>query len=147
MKRWGFGLAVEKSLRRVSISLRTITIEVYVALLRLMPGWYFGREQILFYEVLKMMCCIWIDTLFALLSHYVSKYNTLPFRDMFGPQLQASSFYNSCHYVMIIDTESNAIHRISHPHNPIHLSFIKETVSATYCELTVNRYKIKKFWQ
>jgi len=46
---------------------------------------------------------------------------------------------------MIIDTESNAIHRISHPHNPIHLSFIKETVSATYCELTVNRYKIKKF--
>jgi hypothetical protein len=51
-----------------------------------------------------MMCGVWTDTLFELLPCYVSKYNTHRFGDMFGPRLQASSFWNSYHYVMTIDT-------------------------------------------
>jgi hypothetical protein len=43
------------------------------------------------------------------------------------------------------NAESTLVIRILHPHSPIHLSFIKETVSATHIELTVNRYKTKKF--
>jgi hypothetical protein len=41
------------------------------------------------------------------------------------------------------NTESTLLIRISHPHSPTNLTFIKETVSAKYSELTVNRYKTK----
>ena len=36
------------------------------------------------------------------------------------------------------NVESTLLKRISHPHSPTHLSFIKETVSATHSELTTN---------
>jgi len=43
------------------------------------------------------------------------------------------------------NTESTLHNRISHAHSPTHLNFVKETVSAKHSDLTVNRYKTKKF--
>jgi hypothetical protein len=44
-----------------------------------------------------------------------------------------------------INTKSTLPIRISFPHSLTHFSFIKETVFTTHGELTVNRYKTKKF--
>jgi hypothetical protein len=55
------------------------------------------------------------------------------------------SFGEKCKMQDEINAESTLPIRISFPHSPTHLSFITETVFATHGELTVNRYKTKKF--